>query len=68
MRTVEEIQKDYAQVCTVAGDLQYRIKCFREELDKANDKLKELNAEAMSVQSQPAEEAKDESSSSTETI
>lgn len=67
MRTVEEVQKDYAQVCSVAGDLQYRIACFKEELQKANDKLKELNAEAVSIQNQPKEETKNESSS-TETI
>lgn len=46
MRTLEEIQKDYATLCGRAGDLQYRIHTLQSELTSINTHLRELNEEA----------------------
>jgi hypothetical protein len=45
-RTVAEIQKEYVQVCTNAGDMTYRIKCFEQDLVKLHNRMLELNQEA----------------------
>lgn len=44
-RTVEEIQKEYIQLASEAGDMSYRIKCFQEALVQAHDKMLKLNQE-----------------------
>jgi chromosome segregation ATPase len=49
-KTLQEIQAQYAEACSKAGDLQYRIAIMRKEiasfekqLDSVNDDLQELN-------------------------
>lgn len=46
-RGMEEIQKEYNQVCNQAGDFQYRIKVMKNDLNQINQKLMELNHEAI---------------------
>lgn len=42
-RTVEEIQKEYTQLASEAGDMAYRIKCFEESLAQTYAKMLKLN-------------------------
>lgn len=48
-RTVESIQAEYMQGCAKAGDMQYRINCFKLDLASLNDHLRGLNQEAMKL-------------------
>lgn len=50
MRTREEIQTEYIQQCSIAGDTNYKIYALQKDLYKMNQKLKELNKEAMRLQ------------------
>lgn len=45
-RTVEAIHKDYSQLCSQAGHLQYQIVTLQQDLDILNKQLRELNLEA----------------------
>lgn len=45
-RALEDINKEYNQLCLKAGDLQYRIKCFGGELENINHALLQVNQEA----------------------
>lgn len=56
MRKLEDVQKEYIAACQAAGDMAYRIECFKAELQKLMDKMVELNKEANTL----AEEAKKE--------
>jgi predicted nucleic acid-binding Zn-ribbon protein len=49
MRNLEEIQKEYQTLCARAGDMQYKIFCFKADLDSLNKKLIELNQEAIKL-------------------
>ncbi len=48
-RTAGEIQKEYAELCGVAGDKQYRKMELEAQLDTINQKLFSLNKEFMSL-------------------
>ncbi len=56
-RALPEIQAEYNNACIKAGDLQYKILCFKEELDKVNEMLKEINQEAQARMTSDAQEA-----------
>lgn len=58
VRTLEEIQTEYAQLCTQAGHLQYQILASSENLKTLNDKIRMLNFEAAQV-SEAAKEKKE---------
>lgn len=63
MRTIQDVQKDYGQKCTKAGDLAYRIRCFEEELSSLQDEMLKLNQEAQAIEAaaaKPAEEVQGE--------
>jgi hypothetical protein len=45
-RTLDQIQAEYQQVCTKAGETQYKLKCFEGELAHWNQQLLKLNNEA----------------------
>lgn len=45
-RELVAIQRDYTQFCQQAGDLQYKIFCYQDELSQLNKKLIQLNQEA----------------------
>ncbi len=49
-RTMGEIQKEYAEVCGVAGDKQYRVMELKAQLDVLNQKLFDLNKEHMAIE------------------
>lgn len=56
MRTMEEIQKDYAAAATTLGDVEYRIAVMEEDSRKIRRKMRQLNIEAQGVKN--AEENK----------
>ena len=45
-RAFEEVQRDYVQVCTKAGQLQYQIHVLTQDLERLNEQLINLNFEA----------------------
>lgn len=47
LRTKEEIQVDYTNLCTKAGHLQYQIATLSKDLEVLNRTLQALNEEAM---------------------
>lgn len=55
-KTVDDLQKEYTNLCTKAGHLQYQISTLKAELELVNSALKNINIEA----SQLAAEAKKE--------
>lgn len=59
-RTVEEIQKEYTQLASEAGDMAYRIKCFEETLSQAYDKMLKLNQEVQVARAEVKNEPKAE--------
>lgn len=42
----EKINNEYTQWCAKAGDVQYKLMCFKGELEFINNKLKSINEEA----------------------
>jgi DNA anti-recombination protein RmuC len=45
-RPLDQIQQEYIQLCTKAGDLQYKISRFDNDLESINEQLQMLNFEA----------------------
>ena len=45
-RTIEEIEKEFKQVCAEAGHIQFSNKVGEQELHKRNVRISELNDEA----------------------
>lgn len=56
MRKLEDVQKEYIAACQAAGDMAYRIECFKAELQKLMDKMVELNKEAAEASKTASEE------------
>ena len=56
-RTAEQIQAEYAELCTHAGDKQYRLEIAKKELNEINSRLFQLNMEAAQAQEAKAQEA-----------
>lgn len=52
VRTKEEIQKKYAELCGTAGDRQYQIQKFKAQLDIINEELFSLDKEYLSLAKQ----------------
>jgi len=48
-REMSEIQKEYAQLCAEAGQLQYNMKVQEFQLSKINERLSQLNQESLDV-------------------
>lgn len=61
-RTVEVIHREYSQLCSQAGHLQYNITVLTKDLELLNEQLKSLNLEAAAIQANaaPVEGAKNE--------
>lgn len=55
-RTLAEVTQDYSNLCAKAGNLQYQIQVFGEDLKLVNEQLKELNFEAAKLKSEEASE------------
>jgi hypothetical protein len=45
-RTIEQVKQEYIECAQQAGDMQYRIECFKSDLSKLNNKMLALNEEA----------------------
>ena len=45
-RELAAIQADYTRLAQSAGDMQYKILCWQEELAQLNQRIRELNQEA----------------------
>lgn len=56
-RPIQAIQQEYVQLCTKAGDLGYKIRCFEKDLSTVYDQLRELNFEAVASQQVVAAES-----------
>ncbi len=48
-RTKEQIEAEYNQYCSMAGDKQYRIEMLKNEITMINTKLFELNKQAAAL-------------------
>ncbi len=57
-RGKEEVQKEYAELCGMAGDKQYRVLELNAQLQQINEKLFSLNQEHIKLmQAEPHQEA-----------
>lgn len=45
-RALEEIQKEYQTICFNAGQVQYQLSVYNQELDTLNKRLFNINNEA----------------------
>ena len=61
-RTLNDVQQEYVNLCTRAGDLQYKIQAFKKDLEVLNNQLRELNFEAVKIQQEEAAAKKAEES------
>lgn len=51
VRTIDEIRKEYTQVCGRLGDMTYRASVLAQEIENAKQTLSELNVEASKLDS-----------------
>lgn len=49
-RSMEDIQKEYSQLCAEAGQLQYKMSVHKQDLKELNIQLQKLNTEAAAMQ------------------
>ena len=49
-RKLDDINKEYAELCCIAGDKQYRSEVLKIELLQINQRLQQLNQEAVAIQ------------------
>lgn len=55
--TEEKFRERYGALAMKAGDIQYKIKCFEQELHETNEAIARLNQEVMAAQQAAAVEA-----------
>lgn len=53
--TLQELQQAYGQASARYGDLAYRIKCLKEEMELLVPQLKEINQKAFKLQQAQAD-------------
>lgn len=58
-RELSEITKEYQELIGRAGNLQYQLFVFQDELSKVNDRLVEINHEAAARQNLDKEKQKE---------
>jgi hypothetical protein len=46
VKTMEDLKRDYTGLCSMAGDMQYKIMCLTEDLKNLNERIRMLNQEA----------------------
>lgn len=51
-KTVEDLQREYTQLCSKAGHLQYQVSMLTAELSVVNESLKAINLEAAALAQQ----------------
>lgn len=54
-RKLEEIQREYQELCTRAGHIQYQVHALSTDLELVNKTLREVNLEAFSAQKAEAD-------------
>lgn len=59
MRTTEQVQQDYVKAATIAGDIGYRITTMKDDLRKAERRMRQLNVEAQGIANAEANKAKE---------
>lgn len=57
-RSSQDVQQEYARLCSQAGHLQYQIAVFDKDLEVLNNTLRELNFEYAAAQRRESEAAK----------
>lgn len=57
-RSTDEINAEYGQLIAKAGQSQYQIKVYQQDLDRLNNRLFELNYEAAARNELDAKQAK----------
>lgn len=45
-RSIEEVTKEYTELCGKAGQAQYQVMVFTKELERLNERLLSVNQEA----------------------
>lgn len=60
MKTLPEIQQEYAQLASHAGQLQYQVKIHESELRGINARMKKLNEDASKINEFEANQVKKE--------
>jgi len=60
-KTKQEIQNKYFRLCAQAGELQYKITVFEEELAQLNSDIKKLNQAMHEVQAEENSQPKTQS-------
>ncbi len=50
LRTLEEIKREYTNICVQAGHLQYQIATLKTDLANINSTLKDLNLEGAAAE------------------
>ena len=53
--TIESLTKQYAEICTQIGDVQFKIKILSRFIDDANAKLLELDQKAAKIKAAESE-------------
>lgn len=46
LRTIQEVNKDYSDLCMRVGDMEYKKRCFEAELPQLYLQINRLDAEA----------------------
>jgi hypothetical protein len=57
VRTLDEVSKEYGQLCAKAGNIQYQIYVFTKDLALLNEELQTLNFEAAKLQAAEKKES-----------
>lgn len=55
-RTLAEVSQEYSNLCAKAGNIQYQIQVFGDDLKLVNEQLKDLNFEAAKLKSEEKSE------------
>lgn len=62
-RTIEDVQKDYNMQAAMLGDITYKMKVLESDAQRMQQRLHELNAEAIEL-NKPKQEAAHEDAKS----
>ena len=57
-RTIDDLHREYSQMCSKAGHTQYQISVLKKDLELLNEQLKALNLEAASLSAKNESEKK----------
>ena len=57
-KTLDELHKEYGNLCMQAGHIQYQIDILKKDLEVLNQTRKDINFEAAALKAKADEEAK----------